>query len=123
MMKVDIETLIRERKEIERLYHEVKFACVRAKLLPDDDNEKILEIILDKYYYDVERWVNEFYRVAGYIYMIDRMRTDAVYTSVLRAIRLDYTVKEFLYDMISDWESYRTTFGPYSIIQNNGGLL
>ena len=75
-----------------------------------DISQYPLEDILDKFYYDVEKWTNEFYRVAGYIYMIDRVRTEAVYASVLRSIRLGYTVREFLLDLVSDWESHRLTF-------------
>lgn len=117
MMRVNIETLNKERLEIDRLYHEVKLACVRADILPEDDSKDFTKYILDKFYYDVEKWVNEFYRVAGYIYMIDRVRTEAVYASVLRSIRLGYTIREFLLDLVSDWESHRLTFGPYSIVQ------
>ena len=121
MAKINIDVLINERKALEKLYYEVKHACVMANVLPSDENESFTKFILDKYYYDVEKWVNEFYRVAGYMFMIDNVRTDAVYACVCRAIRLNYIVADFLSDLVSDWESYRTTFGPYSIILDENG--
>lgn len=115
MLRIDTTVLEEERKEIERLFYEVKLACVKGKVLPLNDDDIFMDFIADKFDYDLEKWMNEFFRVAGYIHMIDISRTSNAYMSAMRAIRLGYTIKEFLYDLISDWDSFRKQNDAYSI--------
>lgn len=115
VLLIDTKVLEEERKEIERLYYEVKLACVKGRVLPLGDDEIFMDFIVDKFDYNIEKWMIEFFRVAGYIHMIDMSRTGNAYMSVMRAIRLGYTVQQFLYDLISDWESFRKQNDAYSI--------